>query len=465
MSFTHSFADFFSEPKFYSHTPPTPVSRPTYLAWSQDVAQLLGIKQDETWLKALSGNELLPGMRPISTRYGGHQFGHWAGQLGDGRAILLGELNQQEIQLKGAGLTPYSRRGDGRAVLRSSLREYICSEAMHFLGVPTTRALALIATGDPVMRDMFYDGNAAPESGAICVRVAESFVRFGHFEILAADGDKENLKKMLDYVLTFYPGHDGKSFFQELCTRTAKLMVEWQRVGFVHGVMNTDNMSILGLTVDYGPYGWMDVYDPDWTPNTTDREHRRYRIGQQPGVALWNLTQLARALGLLDLDLQTELEGYRTTFFAHWEKMLAHKLGLTEFPAALVRELDEILRSQETDMTLFYRELSRGMPKEAFYQTPSAEAQERLNRWYLAWRSLNPDVTLMDRTNPYFIPRNYLAQEAIDALNAGDDSKLRALELALRTPYEENAATRPFFERRPEWARTRPGCAALSCSS
>jgi len=336
---------------------------------------------------------------------------------------------------------------------------------MHFLGVPTTRALALISTGEPVVRDMFYDGNAAPEPGAICVRVAESFVRFGHFEILAADGDKEGLKQMLGYVLRFYPGHDLRSFFQELCTRTAKLMVEWQRVGFVHGVMNTDNLSILGLTIDYGPYGWMDVYDPDWTPNTTDREQRRYRMGQQPGVALWNLTQLARALALLDIDLSAELAGYRSSFFSGWEKMLAAKLGLAGFNGELVRELDEILRAQETDMTIFYRELAHGMPQEAFYQPLTAPNQERLMRWYQQWRALAPDTALMDRTNPYFIPRNYLAQEAIDALAVGDDSKLKSLELALRTPYEENDATRPFFKRRPDWARTRPGCAALSCSS
>lgn len=467
--FTHSFADTFSEPKFYQQVTPTPVRAPKLIAWSEDVARRLNWQPSESLTEALGGNALLPGMKPIATRYGGHQFGHWAGQLGDGRAILLGEANGLEVQLKGAGLTPYSRRGDGRAVLRSSVREYLCSEAMHFLGVPTTRALALVSTGDDVIRDMFYDGHPAPEPGAICTRVAESFVRFGHFEILAADGDKVGMQKMLDYVLGFYPGHNLESFFSELCQRTAKLMVEWQRVGFVHGVMNTDNMSILGLTIDYGPYGWMDVYDPEWTPNTTDREHRRYRFGQQPSVSLWNLSQLAGALSLLGTDLREPLEHYRQTYFTEWEKMMASKLGVTDFPLELVKELDGLLRLQEIDMTIFYRELAdciaTGMPRGALYQEMQASTQEQLALWLTKWRALKPDADLMNRTNPAFIVRNYLAQEAVDALMKNDDSIMKALELALQTPYEVNEATRKFLGRRPEWARTKPGCAALSCSS
>lgn len=466
---THSFADTFGASKFFSPVSPTPVSAPKLIAWSEDVGDLLKWKATAELTSALAGNQLLPDMRPIATRYGGHQFGHWAGQLGDGRAILLGEVNGLEVQLKGAGITPYSRRGDGRAVLRSSLREYLCSEAMHFLGVPTTRALALVTTGDEVIRDMFYDGHPTPEPGAICTRVAESFVRFGHFEILAADGDKVGMQKLVDYVLRYYPGHTLETFFTELCTRTAKLMVDWQRVGFVHGVMNTDNMSILGLTIDYGPYGWMDVFDPEWTPNTTDLEHRRYRFGQQPSVALWNLSQLAGALSLLGVDLRESLERYRQTYFTEWEKMMASKLGLTNFPLELVKELDGLLRMQETDMTIFYRELAdcvqSGFPRGAFYQGLEAGTQEKLALWLTRWRALAPSAALMNKTNPAFIPRNYLAQEAVDGLMKGDDSTLRALETALRTPYEVNDATRRFLGRRPEWARTKPGCAALSCSS
>ncbi|MFP5491633.1 MAG: protein adenylyltransferase SelO family protein, partial [Bacteriovoracia bacterium] len=300
--FQHSFADQLNE-KAYTLTPPTPVRAPKLLAWSNDVAAELEMVPTDDVIRTLAGNQLLPGMKPIATRYGGHQFGHWAGQLGDGRAILLGEKNGLEIQLKGAGVTPYSRRGDGRAVLRSSVREYLCSEAMHFLGIPTTRALSLVGTGEEVLRDMFYDGNSAMEPGAIVTRVAPSFIRFGHFQIHTAHNEIDELKKLIDYTLSFYPGHTLESFFQELCERTAKLMVEWMRVGFVHGVMNTDNMSILGLTIDYGPYGWLDIYDPNWTPNTTDNQHRRYRFSQQPGIALWNLNRLAEALSPVSTDL------------------------------------------------------------------------------------------------------------------------------------------------------------------
>ncbi|MBY0517186.1 MAG: YdiU family protein [Bacteriovoracaceae bacterium] len=463
--FTNSFADTFSTPALFTPTLPTPVSEPKLIAWSKEVAADLQIEPTDEWIQTLAGNLVMEGMKPIATRYAGHQFGHWAGQLGDGRAILLAEKNHLEIQLKGAGLTPYSRRGDGRAVLRSSVREFLCSEAMHFLGIPTTRALALVGTGDQVIRDMFYDGNAAPEPGAICTRVAESFIRFGHFQMLAADGNKEEFQKLLDYVLKFYPGMNAQEFFNELCTRTAKLMVDWMRVGFVHGVMNTDNMSILGLTIDYGPYGWLDVFDPNWTPNTTDREHRRYRFGNQPSIALWNLHQLAAAFKILDFDFSAELENFRIVFFAEWEKMMASKLGLEKVDMGFAQELDAILQLQETDMTIFYRELAdctqSGIPTEAFYQP----ATEKLNAWIEKWRALSPDRELMNKTNPYFLVRNYLAQEAIDGLAQNDTTRLNELMQALKTPYSENENTKKFFKKRPEWARTKAGCSALSCSS
>jgi uncharacterized protein YdiU (UPF0061 family) len=254
-------------------------------------------------------------MRPYAARYGGHQFGVWAGQLGDGRAITLGELmprpgERWELQLKGAGRTPYSRTADGRAVLRSSVREFLCSEAMHFLGVPTTRALSLVATGDIVVRDMFYDGNPMPEPGAVVCRVAPSFVRFGNFEIHASRGENELLQRLADYIITEHFKELGpptpevyKLWFEEVCRRTGVMIAHWMRVGFVHGVMNTDNMSILGLTIDYGPYGWLEGYDPAWTPNTTDLPGRRYAYGRQPDVAAWNLARLANALGPLIEDV------------------------------------------------------------------------------------------------------------------------------------------------------------------
>ena len=256
----------------YTRVDPTPVAAPRLLAWSDETGELLGIRRPATadglTAEVLGGNRVLPGMQPYAARYGGHQFGHWAGQLGDGRAITLGELiacdgTRQELQLKGAGRTPYSRSADGRAVLRSSLREFMCSEAMHHLGVPTTRALSLAGTGDPVVRDMFYDGNARPEQGAVVCRVAPSFVRFGNFQILAAQGEHEELRRLMSYVLkNFFPEQDNvQDVFREVCRRTGELMADWMRLGFVHGVMNTDNLSILGLTIDYGPYGWLEGYD------------------------------------------------------------------------------------------------------------------------------------------------------------------------------------------------------------
>jgi len=326
----------------YSPVTPTPVSGPRLLAWSDDCAALLGLSRPAAdtgrAVDILAGNGLAPGMRPYAARYGGHQFGVWAGQLGDGRAITLGELTPRrgerwELQLKGAGRTPYSRTADGRAVLRSSLREFLCSEAMHFLGVPTTRALSLVASGDIVIRDMFYDGNPVPEPGAVVCRVAPSFVRFGNFEIHASRGENDSLQRLADYVIGEHFKDLGapsagiyKRWFEEVCRRTGLMIAHWMRVGFVHGVMNTDNMSILGLTIDYGPYGWLEGYDPSWTPNTTDLPGRRYAYGRQPDVAAWNLARLADAMSpLIEFPpaLPPAMEIYAVTFTSTWRTMLA----------------------------------------------------------------------------------------------------------------------------------------------
>src|SRR5688572_12229981 len=296
----------------YSFVKPASFPNASLIAWSQELGNELGLTPAtmgiEKFTAVFSGNLQEPGMHPYACCYGGHQFGHWAGQLGDGRAINLGEVTDiagqhQVLQLKGAGPTPYSRTADGLAVLRSSLREFLCSEAMYYLGVPTTRALSLVLTGEKVVRDMFYDGNPQAEPGAIVCRVAPSFVRFGNFEIFTMRQDHAVLRQLADFTITRDFPHLGKpgpdtyfAWFKEVCARTAALMVHWMRVGFVHGVMNTDNMSILGLTIDYGPYGWLENYDPNWTPNTTDAQGRRYRFGQQPQIALWNLLQLANAL-------------------------------------------------------------------------------------------------------------------------------------------------------------------------
>jgi uncharacterized protein YdiU (UPF0061 family) len=494
----------------YSLTEPTPVASPRLAAWSEDLAADFSLArplEGSTDLAILAGNALAPGMKPYAACYGGHQFGHWAGQLGDGRAITLGEIlnrhgERWELQLKGAGPTPYSRRADGRAVLRSSIREFLCSEAMYHLGVPTTRALSLVATGEDVIRDLLYDGNPRPEPGAIVTRMSPSFIRFGNFEIFAARGDVENLRKLADHVLRHHfpdlgePGEDiDVKWFTEICRRTALLMVEWMRVGFVHGVMNTDNMSILGLTIDYGPYGWMDVYDPDWTPNTTDAGRRRYRFGHQPSIALWNLLQLAEALAPLVKDpefLIPALDSYKEIFGREMLAMMGRKLGVNlkneDADLKLLGELDRVLRLVETDMTIFYRELAKFHPFDlvrgedfvwaslthAFYpDSISEDVKTQWQDWLRAYgdRVLHDEPDLeerrerMNRANPKFLPRNYLVQECIEAAEAGDFSKIEEFLQILRHPYDEQPGQERFAARRPEWARQKPGCSALSCSS
>lgn len=400
----------------FSKVLPTPVAKPEILIWSDDAARLLGLtapkentnENTSEEAQVFSGNQLLKGMSPFASRYGGHQFGHWAGQLGDGRAISLGEVinpdgKRYEIQLKGAGSTPYSRNADGRAVLRSSLREFLCSEAMYYLRVPTTRALCCVTTGDLVMRDMFYNGNAELEPGAITTRLAPTFLRFGHFQILAVNNEIELLKKLIKYTIdNHFPGFSANSdeeiaqWFTEICKRTAKLMIEWSRVGFVHGVMNTDNMSILGLTIDYGPYGFLDVYEPDWTPNTTDAQQKRYRFEAQPDVALWNLLQLAESLLVVVADaekLERGLNTYREIFQSEYSQMMANKLGLKKLAGSndtrLLQELNSILQLEEIDMTIFYHNLSRvysmsdfDIIKQAYYaQSPAAASLAPMRDW------------------------------------------------------------------------------------
>ncbi|MBF5043849.1 YdiU family protein [Aggregicoccus sp. 17bor-14] len=493
----------------WSRVSPTPVAQPRLVALSPEVVAMLGL--DEASLRSpegaqvLGGNALWPGMDPYAANYGGHQFGNWAGQLGDGRAIVLGELvgpdgRHHELQLKGAGRTPYSRRADGRAVLRSSIREFLCSEAMHHLGVPTTRALSLVATGEPVIRDMFYDGHPEAEPGAIVCRVAPSFLRFGNFELCASRGDVALLRQLADYTLThLYPqlGAPSKetyaAFLLEVARRTARLIAHWQAVGFVHGVMNTDNMSILGLTIDYGPYGWVDDFDPGWTPNTTDAEMRRYRYGNQGNIGLWNVERLGVALlPLLDEDeapVVAALQEYQRVFEAEVMGRYAAKLGLSslsrEGDAELLQSLFTWLAAEETDMTLFFRGLSQVVTtsaepeafppvlQEALYE-PVQEAHVAAGlAWLRTWwkRTRAEDAApaelarRMDAVNPKYVLRNWLAQEAIDAAHVGDDSKVHALLDVMRRPFEEQPGREHYASRRPDWARSKPGCSALSCSS
>ena len=495
----------------YSFVAPTAVRGPALIAWSDALGERLGVPRPPLGpgpaADVFSGNRLLQGMRPYAARYGGHQFGHWADQLGDGRAITLGELSAPDgtswdLQLKGAGPTPYSRRADGRAVLRSSVREFLCSEAMHFLGVPTTRALSLVTTGDDVVRDMFYDGRPEAEPGAIVCRVAPSFVRFGNFEIHAAHGEHEVLRQLADHVITSHypelgaPSNDTYlAFFEEVCRRTAVLAAHWTRVGFVHGVLNTDNMSVLGLTIDYGPYGWLEGYDPGWTPNTTDAGTRRYRYGQQPNVALWNLARFGEALAPLVAtpdDLHRGLEAYRDTFDVIYGGMLREKLGLdgldTTGDDPLLRDLFALLEATETDMTLFFRNLAhvsldadatedeRLRPlRIAYYDEQALDGphRDRVLAWLRDYAArvaveARPDaerIARMQRSNPKYVLRNYLAQQAIDAAAHGDPSVIARLLRVLSRPYDEQPGEDDLAQRRPEWARHRAGCSMLSCSS
>ena len=490
----------------YSYVIPKVPSHPTLIHASLEMARSIGLEEEdinsEDFINIFSGSELYPNTSPYAMAYAGHQFGNWAGQLGDGRAINLFEVENNNkrwaLQLKGAGETPYSRQGDGLAVLRSSIREYLCSEAMFHLGVPTTRALSLMLSGDQVLRDMLYDGNAAYEKGAIVCRVASTFIRFGNFELFAARQDYNNLKKLTDYTIKhFYPelGEPSKEtyikLFQEVANRTLEMIIHWQRVGFVHGVMNTDNMSILGLTIDYGPYGWLEGFDFGWTPNTTDRQNKRYRYGNQPNIGLWNLLQLANALYPLVEEpepFESVLSQYQSEFDTKFLEMMRSKLGLVTTntsDASLISDLEECLTLSETDMTIFFRLLAnykkgdekQGLRKvnQAFYN-PTEIAEVVAQKWKGWFESYDKRLqqeeltdqerqTKMNAVNPKYVLRNYMAQMAIDEANKGDFRLIEQLFELLKRPYDEQPEHQKWFAKRPEWARHKVGCSMLSCSS
>ena len=493
---------------FSSVTPRKPTN-PSLIHFSKETSATLGFEEKdvetEDFLQLVTGGEIYPGTAPYAMCYGGHQFGHWAGQLGDGRAINLMEVENEgkpwALQLKGAGETPYSRTADGLAVLRSSIREHLCSEAMFHLGVPTTRSLSLCLTGDQVLRDVMYDGNAAYEKGAVVCRVSPSFIRFGSFEIFAMRGDVETLKALTDYTIKHhFPTitETGKKaytqFFQEVTERTLDMIIHWQRVGFVHGVMNTDNMSILGLTIDYGPYGWLENYDPEWTPNTTDRQMKRYRFGQQGNIALWNLLKLANALyPLIETsdELEQSLRFFQTNYRIKYSKMMADKIGIEYVPSdeSLIIDLEKALMSSDTDMTIFFRKLALHKKAdlidteesllatigEAFYEADDLP-DAVLEAWYLWFadynnRLQNDDLsdrdrrTKMDSVNPKYVFRNYMAQLAIDAADKGDYSIINELYELLKQPYADQEELNKWAVKRPDWAKHKVGCSMLSCSS
>ena len=473
----------------WSKVNPTKVPNPILRLWSKEIADELELdKGDES---VLGGNEVIEGMEPYAQRYGGHQFGNWANQLGDGRAITLGELQTKngifDVQLKGPGITPYSRFADGKAVLRSSIREFLCSEAMHHLGVPTTRALSLVTTGEEVIRDIMYDGNPAPEPGAIVCRIAPSFIRFGSFQIHALNGDKDTLQSLVEYTIKHhFPSHSAENddslieWLKEICEETAIMIAHWMRVGFVHGVMNTDNMSIHSQTIDYGPYGWIEDFNPDWTPNTTDAQRRRYRFGNQAKIGAWNVARLLEAISPLLHEperLYECLEFYYKSFEKHNNSMWANKIGLDEIRDSdieLIEELKSNLQLVETDMTIFFRLLcSITEPNiehlySAFYDQisiPKSEWEIWLLKW---WERIEgaPNRKAMLENNPKYVLRNWMAQLAIDAAESDDYSVAEELYELLKMPYSEQYEFEDkWFKKRPEWAKDKVGCSMLSCSS
>ena len=491
----------------FSYVFPRIPSNPKLIHASEEVAELIGISvedlESEDFLNYFSGKKVIPNSRPYAMNYAGHQFGNWAGQLGDGRAILLTEIKHKDqvfaLQLKGAGSTPYSRRADGLAVLRSSIREHLCSEAMFHLGVPTTRSLSLILTGDTVLRDVMYDGNPNYEKGAVVCRVAPSFIRFGNFELFSSQNDVPTLKLLTDFTIkNYFPDitSDGKEkyleFLKSVSNKTMEMIVNWQRVGFVHGVMNTDNMSILGLTIDYGPYGWLEDYNYNWTPNTTDKEHRRYRFENQPNVAQWNLYQLANALFPLIEEakpLELLLQEFQQLYHSNYIDMMCSKLGLKKRNTddeKLIAKLEKNLQLSETDMTIFFRELSsvkkNASPgsaiatiNEAFYKPEEIKKEilkswenwfeKYLNRLNLEDHSDEERTIAMNSVNPKYVLRNYMAQVAIETAEKEDYTILKELHGLLKNPYEEQAELDKWYAKRPDWARDKIGSSMLSCSS
>jgi serine/tyrosine/threonine adenylyltransferase len=457
----------------------TPIGIPgaRLVACSADAAALLDLDPSEAdrpeFAPLVSGNALLRGMEPVAALYGGHQFGVWAGQLGDGRAILLGEVRTAagepwELQLKGAGQTAFSRFADGRAVVRSTVREFLCSEAMHHLGVPTTRALAMAAGEEPVVRERV-------ERAATVIRMAPSFVRFGSFEIFKSRGQHEHVKTLADYVIDrFYPecgnGEDRYTrFFTSVVGRTARLMAAWQSVGFAHGVMNTDNFSILGLTLDYGPFGFLEAYEPHFICNHTD-ETGRYAFDAQPTIGLWNCYALADALSSLipTADLEAVLATYAPTYRTEFTRLHRAKLGLPDErdeDAELLLELFRLLEARRVDWTRFWRALSH---RDAGALTMLGE-DEASRGWFARYaarvaadpRGEEARRRAMRATNPKYVLRNWVAQEAIEACEAGDDRIVRAVLDVLRAPYDEHPERETWSQPAPEKYRD----LSVSCSS
>lgn len=482
----HRFAEL--GPAFFTEVAPTPLPEPHLVGLNQPLARALGLdpqrlQQDEA-VRAFSGSLPIEGARPLASVYSGHQFGVWAGQLGDGRAILLGEIDTpsgaMELQLKGAGLTPYSRMGDGRAVLRSSIREFLCSEAMHGLGIPTTRALCVTGSPQPVIRETV-------ETAAVVTRVAPSFIRFGHFEHFSANGRIDELRRLADFVIDrFYPacrqgdGNPYANLLEAVSARTAELVAQWQAVGFCHGVMNTDNMSILGLTIDYGPFQFMDAFNPAHICNHSD-QGGRYAYHRQPNVAYWNLFCLGQALlPLMDEQQQAldALEPYKSLFPAALTRRMGAKLGLTttqDGDAELIETLMQLMAADAVDFTIAFRRLGDEVAG------PASDAgarsardlflqREAFDAWAGRWRErlhASPGFDAADTAramrsvNPRIVLRNHLGQIAIERAQQGDFSEVDRLLKALTAPFDERTGEDDLAAFPPDWAQQ----IEISCSS
>ncbi|GAO37059.1 hypothetical protein SCT_2474 [Sulfuricella sp. T08] len=470
---------------FHSRLHPTPLPEPYLVSFNANAAELIDLDPDEAmradFAEYFIGNRLLPGSDPLAMLYAGHQFGHFVPQLGDGRAILLGEVKNRagehwDLQLKGAGATPFSRSGDGRSVLRSSIREYLCSEAMHGLGIPTTRALCIVGSDEEIWRETV-------ESAAVVTRIAPSHVRFGSFEVFFYRDQPEPIARLADYVIAkHFPELADASdkyprFLNEVVTRTARLMAKWQAVGFSHGVMNTDNMSILGLTFDYGPFGFMDAYNPGYVCNHSDHGGR-YAFDRQPQIGLWNLTCLAQALTpIIPVEEARAVLGhYGPTYAEHYVDLMGQKLGMThagQDDVPLIESLLGLMHANKVDYTHLFRSLGNfkstsgeqnSVVRDQFIDRPAFDAWAETYRARLQNEPGTDEErkVRMDRVNPKYILRNYLAQVAIDkAEKERDFSEVDRLLKLLGRPFDEQPEMADYAASPPDWAQH----ISVSCSS
>lgn len=461
------------DPIFYDYTQPTPLKQPYLMSFNEEAAKLIKLDkkeaQTEDFVDFINGKNLLEGSQAFSMCYAGHQFGHFVPRLGDGRAINLGETQGWNLQLKGAGPTLYSRQGDGRAVTRSSIREYLMSEAMHALGVPTTRALAIIGSDENVARERW-------EKGAVVLRMSPTWVRFGTFEYFYYSQDHDKLETLADYVINqSYPHLKEKEdayflMYEEIVKGTAELLAHWQSIGFNHGVMNTDNMSIASLTIDYGPYAFLDSYDFKYICNHTDRDGR-YAFGNQPPAANWNLAMLGRALSpILNIERSKEaLETFGELFTQKYMQLMHAKLGLDtqdEGDLELTISLLAVLESENVDYTAFFRELSHYTDNR---NTLLAMCQQQapMDEWLNDYDKRLEKETSKDRNskmlriNPKYILKNYILQEAIDKAENGDNTLVNDLLVLAQNPFDEH----PEFDRYAKATPSNYQNLKLSCSS